>query len=71
MEEHKERRIAGNWNSRRKPGRPAKYLQLKEWPKVFVNDLHSLNQKVKLLLWLNGGIALAVIGKLVVDFFWS
>lgn len=55
----------------KKRGRPAKYLLLDEWQRFLREDFYHLKLWVKILLWLNGGIALAVITKLVKDFFWG
>lgn len=54
-----------------KRGRPREYLRLDAWEQFLKNDWAHLKDEVRWHTWLLLIIAVAVIGKLVIDFVWS
>ena len=52
-----------------KRGRPLKYLTLEEWRKWLNNDWRHAELRSRATFWFSVSILIAVIGKLVVDFF--
>lgn len=52
-----------------KKGRPSKYLTLKEWTKWRTNDWHHAELRSKISFGLIVTMWIAIVGKLVLDFF--
>jgi len=48
-----------------------KYLTEERFEKFLGNDFYHLKSKVTMSLWLSGVILVAVVGKLIVDFFFG